>query len=230
MRNCTYKLASALILCTAHAMLFAQSSEKQTSDLLPVSGAEVSRVELQQKLGKLSSALMETREQLEKSQRQVELLQEELKEVQKQLNLDTGGGSSSNPAAAPGAMEAKNNDLAEQQEVLKSQVKLLDQTKVESGSKYPVRLTGLILFNAFANDGVVDNLDLPEVALRPAAGVSHGSVGAGMRQTIIGIQGIGPKVAGARTFADVRPRFLRWSFLWKLRHLLRYSTNANGKR
>ena len=44
------------------------------------------------------------------------------------------------------------------------------QTKVESGSKYRLRLSGLVLLNLFENRGTVDNLDFPELAFRRSRG------------------------------------------------------------
>ena len=79
-----------------------------------------------------------------------------------------------------------------------------DQTKVESSSKYPLRVTGLILFNSFINRGIVDNIDLPEAALSNQNNTTgNGSAGATLRQTILGLQGYGPRIAGARTSANV---------------------------
>ena len=48
--------------------------------------------------------------------------------------------------------------MREQQEAMQAEIKQHDQTKVETFSKYPLRLRGLILFNAFSNAGVVDNI------------------------------------------------------------------------
>jgi hypothetical protein len=162
--------------------------------------SEQGQVGLQQKLGEISAALIQTRDQLQRSQQQVEVLQSQLLAIQKQLSPDLSTSSSS--GAEQVSLADKVGDLSEQQDILKAQVKIHDQSKVESSSKYPVRINGLILFNAFVNDGVVDNLDLPEVAGVPTAGVSNGSVGAGFRQTILGIEGVGPRLAGARTFAN----------------------------
>ena len=53
-------------------------------------------------------------------------------------------------------------------------MKLHDQSKVESNSKYPVRLTGLLLFNGYLNQGVPDNTDLPEVAQRETTTSGNG--------------------------------------------------------
>jgi hypothetical protein len=68
-----------------------------------------------------------------------------------------------------------------------------------------VKLSGLILMNAFSTRGSVDNLDLPNLAL-PGTGFS-GSFGATLRQTIVGLQVFGPEVAGARTSADLAVDF-----------------------
>jgi hypothetical protein len=92
-------------------------------------------------------------------------------------------------------------------QTLEAAVKLHDQTKVESGSKYPVRLTGLILFNGFLNRGVADNIDLPAYALRPASTSGNGDLGGGLRQTILGVEGDGPHIGGARTSANVNLDF-----------------------
>jgi hypothetical protein len=201
MRKATYKFAGAFILCAAQTTIFAQSSPRPTGDSSPAALQEEGRVALQQKLVEISSALAQTSEQLERSQRQVELLQSELLTIQKQLNPDLSIASSSN--AGQVSLEDRVASLGEQQDILKAQVKLHDQSKVESSSKYPVRINGLILFNAFVNDGVVDNLDLPEIAGAPTIGVSNGSVGAGLRQTILGIDAVGPRLGEARTFANV---------------------------
>ena len=201
MRKAIYKLAGALVLCGIQATMFAQSNSTATAYSSSATPTEQERTALQQKLGEISSALAQTREQLEKSQQQFELLQSEIVAIQKQLNPDAATTPPSSPG--PASLADKVADLSEQQDILKAQVKLHDQTKVESGSKYPLRINGLLLFNAFVNDGVVDNLDLPEVAGVPAAGVSNGSVGAGLRQTILGIEGVGPRLGGARTYANL---------------------------
>ena len=97
--------------------------------------------------------------------------------------------------------------LHEEQEALQAEIKQHEQIKVESASKYPLRLTGLILFNAFSNAGVVDNVEVPTLALPRQPGCSHGSAGATMQQTLIGLEATGPTFAGARSFAEVSMDF-----------------------
>jgi hypothetical protein len=78
------------------------------------------------------------------------------------------------------------------------------QTKVESASKYRVRLSGIVLMNLASNQGVVDSIDLPTLAYGEAPGGSGGSFGATLRQSEIGFEAFGPTVAGARTTADLQ--------------------------
>lgn len=137
----------------------------------------------------ISSALSETQQQLEDSQRKIAALQKELADLRNQLNPTTS-------AEAPIPTE-------ERVQALEAAVKTHEQTKVESSSKYPIRLTGLILFNAYVNRGVPDNTDLPAIASRNTNTTGSGSIGASFRQTILGLEGEGPRVAGARTSAYV---------------------------
>ena len=53
------------------------------------------------------------------------------------------------------------------------------------------------------NEGVVDQPDLPTLAEYEQPGQSHGSVGAGMRQTLLNFEGRGPKLWNGRLSADV---------------------------
>jgi hypothetical protein len=92
-------------------------------------------------------------------------------------------------------------------DILNERVDEQRQVKVESMSRYRVKLSGLALFTAFANFGQVDNPSLPSIALAPIPGYSDGTVGASVRQSIIGLTGYGPTVFGAHTSADVQLDF-----------------------
>jgi hypothetical protein len=81
------------------------------------------------------------------------------------------------------------------------------QDKVESRLKYRVKLSGIVLFNAFAVTGQVDNLDVPTSAVYSDSPVSGGSFGGSLRQSTIGLTGIGPDILGARTSGDVQMDF-----------------------
>lgn len=94
--------------------------------------------------------------------------------------------------------------LEEQFELLSGKVDDQYQTKVESASKYRVRLSGIVLLNMFSNQGVVDNIDMPELAYGRLPGDSGGSFGATLRQSQLGFEVFGPTLAGARTRADLQ--------------------------
>ena len=90
---------------------------------------------------------------------------------------------------------------------MQAEIKQHDQTKVETFSKYPLRLSGIILFNAFSNAGVVDDIQPPTIALPRFPGGSHGSTGATLRQTLLTLDGTGPRIGGARSSAQVSVDF-----------------------
>ena len=94
-------------------------------------------------------------------------------------------------------------NLEEQLQLLSSKVDDQYQTKVESASKYRVRLSGLLLFNLFSNRGSVDNTDFPHLAMRPFAGTSH-DFGGTLRQSLLGLEVFGPELAGAKTRGDLQ--------------------------
>ena len=108
------------------------------------------------------------------------------------------------PSAAPSGEAAATQ---EREDMLAAQVEEQNQTKVESGSRYKVKLSGLVLMNTYTNRGTVDNTDLPGLALPRPAGQTNGDFGATLRQTLLGLDVTGPKLAGARTAADVQMDF-----------------------
>jgi hypothetical protein len=202
MRDLTQKLLACLFLGSTLISSHAQAGQSASAPSSPLNDARTEQLE--QKLETISSALASTRQQLDQSQQEIKALQDELAQIKKQF-ASTQPAPPSVPDSVSNVSSSKRttDDTEERQDTLEAQVKLHDQTKVESGSKYPVRLTGLILFNAFVNRGTVDNIDLPAIATRQTPGGSSGSVGATFRQTILGIEGSGPRIAGARTSADV---------------------------
>ena len=97
--------------------------------------------------------------------------------------------------------------LDEEYQLLSGKVDDQYQTKVESASKYRVRLSGIVLMNAVSNQGVVDSIDLPTVAYARTPGDTGGSFGATLRQSQVGLEAFGPTVAGAETTADLQLDF-----------------------
>jgi hypothetical protein len=201
------ELLACLMLAATQLPINAQSSTTAPPAAPLSSMPDPHSAELEQKLETISSALATTHQQLQQSQHEIDQLREELTEIKKQLALAQPAPAESNAGSTVNAAKATAaaiEGLREQQQTVEAQVKLHDQTKVESSSKYPIHVSGLILFNSFINRGTVDNTDLPEVALTNQGNtVGNGNAGASFRQTILGLEGYGPRIAGARTSANV---------------------------
>jgi hypothetical protein len=112
--------------------------------------------------------------------------------------------SDSPVAATPEQSSAQRvGKLEEDQQLAEAKLNDQYQTKVESGSKYRLRLSGIVLLNMFSTRGKVDNLDFPGVALERQPFDSASTFGGSLRQSQIGVQVFGPEIAGAHTSADV---------------------------
>jgi hypothetical protein len=191
----TVTLALVLLFC-APAVSFAQQTTPADTTITPA--------QMQEKLQKLSADLAAAQERLQQSQKEIQRLQDELLAIQAQLPGTAQPPATPTVASTPSPAPA---DTAEKVDILQAEVKQHEQVKVESASKYPVHLTGLVLFNSFVNSGNVDNVDLPSLAQPPTAGVSTLTTGASIRQTILGVQATGPNFFGAQSSAEVNIDF-----------------------
>jgi hypothetical protein len=95
----------------------------------------------------------------------------------------------------------------EDQDAIQEQVKVHEQEKVGTLSRYRLYINGLILFNAFANRGTVDSPDVPNVASPVYNKVENNAVGASVRQTILGLNATGPHLFSAQSSADLSMDF-----------------------
>jgi hypothetical protein len=136
----------------------------------------------------LRVALDGFRLQLADSLRESEELRRQLQQVREQLKS---------------LQSDRLSTVVEDQELLRAKVDDQEQTKVESGSKYHVRLSGLMLLNLEGTRGSVDNLDLPAVAAGPVAGETAGTFGGSVRQSQLGLQMFGPSLGGAKSSGDI---------------------------
>jgi hypothetical protein len=159
-----------------------------------------------QQFQQLNDAMANAQAQIEESQRQLSEIRRQLAALQAQMTgsqPDSAGAvspPSSNNTAATYAAEIQ--DIRERQAIQESQIATQEQTKVESESKYPVKITGLVLFNAFVNTNAVDIPATPTVAIP-----GSGSTGATVRQTVLGFDAHGPHLFGAHSYADLRVDF-----------------------
>lgn len=171
---------------------------------------------LSQQIQNLTDAMARAQTQLEGSQRQLNEMRKQLSELQRQIapsGANAAAPASSAPAATPaspsssspgtpGDTTAAIQDIRERQAMQESQIATHEQIKVESESKYPVKITGLLLLNSFVNTGAVDVAATPTLALP-----GSGSTGASLRQTVLGFDAHGPHLFGARSYADLRVDF-----------------------
>ena len=123
------------------------------------------------------------------------------------VTSETPTNSLAGPQFKPTTSEERLAKLEEEYQLLGGKVDDQYQTKLESASKYRVRLSGIVLLNLFGNKGGVDNQDLPQIAVGLAPGASTGNVGASLRQSQLGLEVFGPHLAGARTTADLQMDF-----------------------
>ncbi|HYZ83290.1 MAG TPA: hypothetical protein VE621_02760, partial [Bryobacteraceae bacterium] len=97
--------------------------------------------------------------------------------------------------------------VQEQLEVHERRLEEQAQTKVESGQKQSIRLTGMVLFNAFRNTsrytGGLDNPTIASLDEGPRTG------GGTVRQSIVGLEMHGGQFLGARLSGSLRADFFQ---------------------
>ena len=179
--------------------------------------------DLQTQIRELQSAVAEIRAEAAEYRAETQQLRGELAATRAAVNRDAGsesvvlgrgpeknataeaGGAGATPQA-PNATD-KIARLEDEYQLLAGKVDDQYQTKVESASKYRVRLSGIVLLNLFSNRGSVDNVDFPSLATQSPAGFSGGSFGGTLRQSQIGLEVFGPRLGEARTRADLQMDF-----------------------
>jgi len=107
-------------------------------------------------------------------------------------------------SSSPETHEERLAKLEDEEGLIDAKLNEQSQTKVESGSKYRLRLSGIVLLNLFDTRGPVDNVDIPQIAVPATFGNSSNAFGASLRQSQIGLEVFGPEIAGARTSANVK--------------------------
>ena len=154
---------------------------------------------VQREVNELRLAVNELREELAASRRETQALREQM--------WTAGVVPASKSESAAGSHVETPAETAEDEQLIAARVNEQEQTKVSSGSRYHVQLSGMALFNAFSNRGVVDNVDLPGIARLRGAMDAAGTFGASARQTQLTLQVFGPVLGGARTSGEVTADF-----------------------
>ena len=159
-------VAAAIGFCAGTFLASAQqtTSSKQDSDL-----ADSVR-QLREQVQELRMAVSEIRSESAQYRAENQELRNELERILTKSSAEQNRPAANAPADAQNnnvsnaPTEQRVSSLEETTQVMQSELRTLYQTKVESASKYRVRLSGLVLLNLFHNRGEVDNFDVPTYA------------------------------------------------------------------
>jgi hypothetical protein len=180
----------------------------QTADTQTTSQVDPSVRELAQQVRELRAAIDEMRTEAAAYRAETVALRRELVATREQSKVS----SDSQPEemmATPANSNLGNRvaALEESSQILNGKIDEQYQTKVESGSKYKVRLSGIALLNLYSNHGAFDNGDFPSYVPQPTPFNAGTSLGATLRQSELGLEVFGPTVGGARVSGSLQVDF-----------------------
>jgi hypothetical protein len=157
---------------------------------------------VQDEVRRLGDAMIRVQNQIDQSQRDLAEMRRELAALQGRAFAVPAASENRRDGADAVQLSAAVAEMQDAQSMHAAQIATLEQTKVESESKYPLKLSGLVLMTGFVNTQGVDSAVSPTVALHGA-----GSTAATLRQTVLGLDARGPHLFGATSHADVRIDF-----------------------
>jgi hypothetical protein len=162
--------------------------------------------EVRRQLDRLADAVARDEVELKSSREEIQSLRGQVLALQGQL-AGTETPPVAKPRQQPGEeaalrLKAEMEQLREEQDLQQGEIATQEQAKVESESKFPVKLTGLILLSGFVNPSGVDAVQAPIVAT-----AGPGTTGLSLSQTVLGLDARGPHLFGGRSAADVRMDF-----------------------
>lgn len=141
--------------------------------------------EMKDLLARISQRMDALEQQNRELTQEVKVLREEL------VKSKSGVPSQPDTNAATSAPEGTAPSLDERVGVVEQRTTEQAQTKVEASQKFPIKLTGMLLFNAFANTGnAAANASYAYLLSGPE------TAGATVRQTILGFTFQGPSLPG----------------------------------
>ena len=217
-------LAVGILMCSPAVAWGQSESPRPADETIDVKSLAASVRQLQAQVQTLNEEMDRVRLTAERAQHETEALRTELNRANSALalanvqaddtskspsTLRTAISTQSQPAITVTqetgvSIEQQISDLRDDEHLLNDKVVEQSQTKVESGSKYRVRLSGIVLLNTAITRGAVDNLDFPQMATPAATPGTSGAFSGSLRQSQIGIEAFGPDIAGARTSANVK--------------------------
>lgn len=188
----------AVVLAGVAGRAAAQEAAQPASDASLAQSVQ----ELREQVQELRAAVTEMK--AESSQYRAESA-----ELRKELEkLRESPPAAATPTEAPnGTTEQRLDETEENTQLLASQIQTQYQSKVESASKYRVRLSGLVLMNLFRDHGLVDNQDFPTYADSTATYDNRETFGATLRQSELGLEVFGPQIAGAKSTGQIQVDF-----------------------
>jgi len=205
------RMAGALLISLGLVAWAGAQTRSGDAALKPVDDPTLTAAvrELSGQVAELRATVAELRDATMRDREEIARLRQQLQSALPVIPQDAG----LKPAtAAPPTTKQSSNDhriqrLEDAYDLLSGKVNDQYQTKVESGSKYRVRLSGIMLFNLFSNNGTADSADVPFIATPALNGDVGGSFGGTVRQSQVRFEVFGPKVAGARTHGDMTMDF-----------------------
>jgi hypothetical protein len=177
----------------------------------PLLGQSANQENIVQQIQQLKYSMSKVQAQMEESQRQLSDIQLQLNTLQASVAGPKSAAEPTRDASAPPRLpsDATSSNtssdieaIRERQDVQQAEIDTHEQTKVESESKYPVKITGLLVLNGFVNTRAVDMPSTPTVAIS-----GSGETGATLRQTVLGFDARGPHLFGAQSYANLRVDF-----------------------
>ncbi len=142
--------------------------------------------------GQNTPEMREVLSRLEHLEQTNQALAEEVRALRKEV-----AGLRTEPAGPGGTLAATDGHPAEPDQatagearaVEQSRLEELSQTKVEASERFPIRITGMALFNAYTNGRYNNESDNPTIASLTPGGDTGGGT---LRQSIIGLLFDGP--------------------------------------
>jgi hypothetical protein len=217
-------LAISISTCWSSVAWSQSESPRSADETIDVKSLAASVRQLQAQVQTLNEEMDQVRLAAQRAQHETEALRTQLNRANSALalatdkahdpsnstsSLRTAISTPSLPTTAASqqvglSIEQQISDLRDDEHLLNDKVVEQSQTKVESGSKYRVRLSGIVLLNTAITRGAVDNLDFPEIATPATTSGTSGAFSGSLRQSQIGIEAFGPDIAGARTSANLK--------------------------
>ena len=208
-RDFFIRSAGFYVASLALAMTCVSASAQQPASSPADTNLVESVKELREQVQELRSAVADMKSEAAQYRAESAELRKELESLRASPAATQSQAAEATPpgGAANAPLDQRVGSLEETTQLLQSELRSQYQTKVESGSKYRVRLSGMALLNLFHNGGLVDNLDFPTYSLPHNPYSPNSSFGATLRQSEIGLEVFGPELAGAKTRGEIQLDF-----------------------